>query len=74
MTPMQCRVARAYLDWSQPQLATAAGVSVSTVVDFERQRRAVARGSVRAIRLALENAGIIFETNGTVRQERPRKK
>ena len=53
------------LDLSQTNLAEAASVSLSTVVDFERQRREVADRSVAAIRSALEAAGVEFiEENG----------
>jgi transcriptional regulator with XRE-family HTH domain len=58
LTPAQCRAARALLDWSQPELAKAAGIGLSTVVDFERSRRVVATESVDAIRSAIEAAGV----------------
>jgi transcriptional regulator with XRE-family HTH domain len=60
MRPAQCRAARALLDWTQPQLAKVAGLGLSTVVDYERDRRRVSEGAVRAIRDALEGAGIEF--------------
>lgn len=63
MTPAQCRAARAMLELTQPELARVAGVGLSTVVDYERSRRAVAEPSVAAIRAALESAGVEF-TNG----------
>ena len=62
MNPAQCRAARALLEWTQPQLAAAAKLGLSTVVDFEKNRRAVAPESVAAIRSALEKAGIVFMT------------
>jgi len=34
MSPMQCRAARALLDWTQPDLAEASGLSLTTVVDL----------------------------------------
>lgn len=58
MTPAQCRAARALLDWTQPRLATAANLGLSTVVDFEKDRRAVSDDSLAAIRTALEAAGV----------------
>ena len=65
MTPSQSRAARALLDWSQPKLAETARLGLSTVVDFERSRRAVPDKTVAAIRAALEAAGVIFvESNG----------
>lgn len=60
MTPTQCRAARVLLNWHQSNLAEAAGVSLSTVVDFEKERRAVSKEKIQDIRLALENAGILF--------------
>jgi DNA-binding transcriptional regulator YiaG len=72
MTPSQCRAARALLDMTQPVLATAAGLGLSTVVDFEKERRAVSAEAVAALQKALEKAGIEF-TNGSrpgVRQKR----
>src|SRR4051794_27366935 len=65
MTPSQCRAARALIDLTQPKLAAAAGLGLSTVVDFERGRRQVSTEAAAAIRAALESAGIIFvEENG----------
>ena len=50
---------------TQKELARAASVGESTVIDFERQRREVADRSVAAIRSALETAGVEFiEENG----------
>jgi len=48
------------LDWTQPKLAESAGLGLSTVVDFERERRTVSEGAIAAIRTALEQAGIEF--------------
>lgn len=60
MTPAQCRAARALLNWTQPFLAEASGLSKSTIVDFELERRAVSAAAQAAIKQALENGGIIF--------------
>ena len=65
MTPAQCRGARAILDMTQPKLAAAAGLGLSTIVDFEKQRRPVSKDAIRAICNALERAGIEFiQENG----------
>ena len=65
ITADQCRGARALLDMTQPQLALAAELGLSTVVDFERSRRPVSREAIRAMRTALERAGIEFiDENG----------
>ena len=65
MTPPQCRAARALLGWSQPKLADAAELGLSTIVDLERERRAVSERAIAAIRAALEDAGVEFiDPNG----------
>ena len=56
----QCRGARAMLGWSQGELARAASVSKTTVVDFERGLRVPHRNNLAAIRRAFEDAGIKF--------------
>jgi len=65
MTSEQCRAGRAILGLTQPGLAAAAVLGLSTVVDFERGRRAVSAEAVTAMRSALEAAGVIFiDENG----------
>jgi hypothetical protein len=65
MTPGQCRAARSLLDMNQSQLARAAALGLSTVVDFERKRRQVSEDAVAAIKGAFERAGIEFiDENG----------
>ena len=61
MNAGQSRAARGILKWSQRQLADASGVGLSTVVDFENDRREPRAENLTAIRAALEKAGIIFE-------------
>ena len=58
MSPEQCRAARAWLSWSQDDLATKAQVSNSTVRDFEARRRMPIANNLTAIRRALEAGGI----------------
>jgi transcriptional regulator with XRE-family HTH domain len=60
LTPNQCRAARALIDMTQPQLAEAANLGLSTVVDYEKSRRSVSSAAVDAIRSALEAAGVEF--------------
>ena len=60
MTPAQCRAARALLGITQSQLARAAKLGLSTVVDFEKERRLVSEEAVKAIQAALQRAGIEF--------------
>jgi transcriptional regulator with XRE-family HTH domain len=56
----QCRAARGLLNWSQDTLAEASKVGISTVGDFERDRRTPHNHLLRDIRSALEFAGIEF--------------
>lgn len=60
MKPAQARAARSLIDWSQTKLAKAAGLGLSTVVDFERERRQVSNDAIAAIRSALIVAGVEF--------------
>jgi transcriptional regulator with XRE-family HTH domain len=57
----QVRAARALIGWSQPKLAEAAGVPVSTINAFEtRAPDSIANEAVDKIRIALETAGAVF--------------
>jgi transcriptional regulator with XRE-family HTH domain len=58
--PAQSRGARALLNVTQPELAKAADLGLSTVVDFERGRRRVSDEAVSSIRTALEAMGVEF--------------
>jgi DNA-binding XRE family transcriptional regulator len=77
MTPAQSRAARALLEMNQSVLAQNAGLGLSTIVDFEKERRQVSEDAVLAIEAAFERAGIEFiEENGGgegVRLRKPRR-
>jgi DNA-binding transcriptional regulator YiaG len=60
MIPEQCRAARAWLAWSQDDLAKAAGVGLSTVKDFEGGRREPIANNRKAIQAVLEREGFGF--------------
>lgn len=60
VTAAQLRAARALLDWSQEQLANVAGVGLSTVRDFEKERRGGETAALRTLREALQAAGVVF--------------
>lgn len=64
MRPEQCRAARGWIGLSQTQLAEAAGVSLSTVKDFEGGRRTPIGNNLSAIKGVLELNGIAFTENG----------
>jgi transcriptional regulator with XRE-family HTH domain len=56
----QSRGARGILEWTQGRLATEAGVSLSTVKDFESGRRTPIGNNLSAMQRAFEAAGIEF--------------
>lgn len=58
MTPEQSRAARGWLDLSQDDLAKAAGVSLSTVRDFEKGRRVPIQATLKAMEAALAARGV----------------
>lgn len=62
LTALQIRAARALLEWTQPQLAAASGLSMMSIRRMEGpsgpgQRSAA---NVEAVRKALEDAGVVF--------------
>ncbi len=64
-SPLQCRAARAMLNWSRKKLAEKAGVAERTLIDFERSSRQPYDRTLADIRSALELGGVIFiEENG----------
>jgi DNA-binding XRE family transcriptional regulator len=52
MTPAQCRAARALLEMNQAGLARNAGLGLSTIVDFEKERRQISDDAILAIESA----------------------
>jgi hypothetical protein len=48
------------VDMTQPQLTELAGLGLSTVVDFEKERRQVSAAAVETIQSALRRAGVEF--------------
>lgn len=61
ISPGQCRAARALLDWTQGTLAEKAGVSQSTIKDFEKcGGRKLIQNNRSAIERAFHEAGIAF--------------
>lgn len=66
ITPEQCRAARAYLGWTQRELAEKANVKRNTVSNLERGEHSATLTSLRYIRYALESGGIGFLENGGI--------
>ena len=65
ITPGQCRAARAFLGWSQKELAEKAGISAVAVNQFERGISEPRRSTLDVVRRAFERAGVVFiDENG----------
>ncbi len=60
MHPSQCRAARGLLKWTQPRLANASGIGLSTINRYENQTRPPRETAVRSMKKALEGAGVEF--------------
>jgi len=60
LTSAQSRAARGLVNMTQQQLAEASGVSLRTITHFERSERSPIPANLRAIKEALEAAGVIF--------------
>lgn len=58
LLPEQCRAARGLLNWTQEHLATIAGVSRSTIKDFECNRHAIHRATETLLIRAFEDGGV----------------
>lgn len=73
LSAAQIRAARALLDWNQPRLAEAAGLSTPTIRRMEGDKgpgKSTAE-NVEAVRRALEDAGIVFLASGEIRDGGP---
>ncbi len=66
MTPEQSRAARAWLGWSQEELATRGNVSVNSVRNFESGNKTVHRNTIAAVKQAIEAGGmrLLFDQIG----------
>ena len=60
ITPEQCKAGRAVLNWTQGDLAQAAGVSIRTIQEFEAASRTPNRTTLQGLLSALERNGIIL--------------
>ena len=66
LSPEQSRAARAWLGWSQLELAKRANVSLRTVQAFEKGGREPMTNNLVTLRRVLEDAGIelVFDRTG----------
>jgi transcriptional regulator with XRE-family HTH domain len=64
LLPEQCRAARGLLNWTQEHLAFAAGVSRSTIKDFECHRHALHRTTEKLLVEAFEKGGVLLLQGG----------
>ena len=60
IAPEHCRAARAFLGWSQQQLADRAGVALKTVANFEKGRHLPNLELLASIRAEFESVGVEF--------------
>ncbi len=63
ITSEQCRAARALLKWTQGEVAEKADLALSTIKDFEAERRTPHASNLAEIERIFTAAGIEF-TNG----------
>ena len=60
MSPRQCRAARGLLKWTQPKLAQASGIGLSTINRYENETRPPRAAAIAKLQSTLEGAGIHF--------------
>jgi len=73
ITPGQIRAARGFLNWTQAQLAKAAGLSEVAVKNLERGRTDPRASTLTAIQEAFDHAGVCFPRSGRHPQRRVRR-
>ncbi len=61
ITPEQCKLARAFLKWSQENLSSEVRVTKKTIADFERGYRVPYKRTIEDIAQAFQEKGIRFE-------------
>lgn len=64
ISPAQLRAARAWIGWSQDELANRSGVSKHSIARYEQGRSIAYDGTLTKLRSALEAAGIHFHFDG----------
>ena len=66
MSPEQCRAARAWLSWTQAELARRSNVGLGALKDFEKGSRRTLPAIRAQIQRALEEAGVEFPTEDSM--------
>lgn len=64
-SPEQIRAGRAWLDWTQGELAARAGVARTAIAEYERGSRLAHPATLRAIKKAFEEGGLELLFDGT---------
>ena len=64
ITPAQCRGARGLLKWTQEDLAANSDVGVITIRTFETDKASPRPGTIKLLKIAFEQAGIVFIADG----------
>jgi transcriptional regulator with XRE-family HTH domain len=72
LTPLQSRMGRAALEWTQAELSEEAGVPLNTIVRFERGEGVASEANVAALRQAMEAAGVMFSNDAGARLPAPK--
>ena len=68
LSPAQCRAARAWLNWTQAQLAERSSVGRSALKDFEKGARRRTLPAIRAqLQRAFEEVGVEFPSDDSIR-------
>jgi hypothetical protein len=60
LTAAQCRAARAMVEWSAERLSQASATDLQTIRNFEARFSRPSERTRRRIRIALEQAGVMF--------------
>ena len=64
LSPEQCRAARAWLGWTQAELAQRSSVGLSALKDFEKGSRRTLPAIRNQIQRVFEEAGVTFLIRG----------
>jgi transcriptional regulator with XRE-family HTH domain len=67
IAPTQLRAARAWLGWSQDELALKSGVSKHSIARYEQGRSIAYDDTLAKLKSALEAAGIRFHFDGATK-------